>query len=89
MYRKTKTHPPLNESVKKKRLEFALKYIDCDMKSFVFADETGCKTFSYQEKHCRYPTSTPIAVAELRRNRKTINIWGGISYKGPTDFVVS
>ena len=87
-YRKTKGRPPLTDERKKQRLEFALFLKTLDLKTITFADETSCYTFTYRSYHNRYPTSEPISVKENVHNRYKVHVWGGISYEGPTDFVV-
>jgi len=51
-------------------------------------DETTVRLFETPRYHWRYPTSRPTPIYETSKYRQKVNIWGGISYKGPTMFAI-
>ena len=38
--------------------------------------------------HCRLPTSYPESISNTSKYRQKVNIFGGISFEGPTTFKV-
>ncbi len=53
----------------------------------MFADETSLQTKRSGTYHNRMPSSQPRASAYKPRTVETVQVWGGISYNGPTPIV--
>lgn len=67
---------------------FCLNNLNNDFKHTVFVDETSIQTRRSGLYHNRRPSSRPRVAATKPRNVQTLNIWGGISYEGTTEFAV-
>ncbi|CAF1083718.1 unnamed protein product [Brachionus calyciflorus] len=55
---------------------------------YIFVDETMIRIFEKPIYHLRLPTCFPKALPSTSKFACKLNIWGGISYKGPTEFAV-
>lgn len=64
------------------------KYINADLYNYVFVDETSIRLWDLPLYHVRLPSKKPLTFPSTRKDRKKVNIWGGISYEGPTKFAV-
>lgn len=60
-----------------------------DFSRYVFTDETTFKFNDIPKYHSRLPSSRPKALKHSCKYPLKVNVWGGISFEGPTDFVVS
>ena len=76
---------------KLERLVWCLENRNRDFSHHLFADETMIRFFEVPIYHSRrtFPTrTTPVAVPSTSKHRLKVNICGGISSKGPTQFIV-
>jgi hypothetical protein len=55
----------------------------------LFVDETTIRVLDVPLYHSRPRGSRPEAIASTGKVRLKLNIWGGISFLGSTDFAVS
>ncbi|CAF0860996.1 unnamed protein product [Brachionus calyciflorus] len=83
---KTKTRNFTNEE-KAMRLSFAQRFINSDLRNLIFVDEAAFQTGRFGLYHMRKSSSRPSAVWTKSRCVDRLNIWGGISWNGPTQFV--
>lgn len=65
-----------------------MNHKDEDFQNYLFVDETTVRLLEVPLYHIRKVGSQPDAIPATSKIRKKVNIWGGISYKGPTTFVV-
>ena len=85
-WRRLRIGPFLTEDHALNRYVWCCNNINTDFSRYIFVDETKiCLNESYLY-HWRYPKSRPKALNKTNKFRKKINIWGGISFKGPTEF---
>ena len=63
-------------------------YKGTDFSKYIFLDETLIRLWDLPLYHCRLPRSYPRAMPCTSKYRKKVNICGGISFKGPTPFMV-
>ncbi len=89
MYRRLKKSPLLTDWDKIRRLVWCLNNKDTDFSKFIFVDETTSKLLDTPHYHHRLKSSRPESVECTSKIRKKINVWGGISYQGPTQFAVT
>jgi hypothetical protein len=76
----------LTDSHKLYRLVWCLNHKNCEFKNHIFVDETKVVVSDVPIYHSRLPSSIPEGVNVTDKIRKKVNIWGGISFKGPTRF---
>ena len=69
------------------RLQWCLKHRNSDFSRYVFADETMIRLWDLPLYHWRLVTSHPEAIPSTAKGRKKVNIWGAISFKGPSKHV--
>ncbi len=62
--------------------------INTDFSHHLFVDETTVKVMEIPLYHIRKRSSEPEGVASTAKIRYKLNVWGGISCRGPSDFVV-
>ena len=67
---------------------WCLKYIYTDFSNYIFVDETTVRVNDIPYYHLRKPSKRPKALPTTLKYRAEINVWGGISYNRPTNFVV-
>lgn len=65
-----------------------MNYKDEDFNNYIFVDETSVIVFDKPLYHLRLRSSTPISVPCSSKHKSKVNVWGGISFKGPTLFAV-
>jgi hypothetical protein len=51
-------------------------------------DETAVRLWDLPLYHWRIPKAHPKGHPSTRKYLDKINVWGGISYQGPTEFAV-
>jgi hypothetical protein len=51
-------------------------------------DETCIRLWDLPLYHWRLPKSYPQAIQSTRKNLGKVNVWGGFSFRGATDFAV-
>lgn len=56
---------------------------------YIFVDETTVRLDESPLYHHRKPSKHPRSLPKTTKFRRKINIWGGISFKGPTLFAVN
>lgn len=61
---------------------------ETDFTKYIFVDECSYKLNQIPLYHIRAPASRPERLAVTRKNDVKINVWGGISIAGPTNFAV-
>ena len=71
------------------RLLWCLKYKKSDFSNYIFTNETMIPLWDLPIYHLRLPGSYPRAIPSTTKYRKKVNIFGGISFKGPTEFNVN
>lgn len=87
-WRRVKKGPYLTIKQQRERLIWCLVHKDFDFSYHVFVDETTLKLFQPPFYHWRLPNKYPKAIPCTNKHKSKINIWGGISYRGPSDFSV-
>ncbi|RNA15871.1 Transposable element Tcb2 transposase [Brachionus plicatilis] len=87
-YRRLRQSPYLSESHKLQRLIWCLKHYNCDFKEYIFVDETTIRLFEPPMYHLRYPSAYPNAFPCTSKTKSKLNVWGGISFMGPTNLAV-
>ncbi|RMZ99546.1 hypothetical protein BpHYR1_048992 [Brachionus plicatilis] len=85
-YRRLRKSPILTDDQKLRRLLWCLKFKDTKFENFVFVDETTIRLSERPIYHLRYPCTYPKTMPCTSKHEGKINIWGGISHKGPTNF---
>ena len=80
--------PKLTPAQIKERLEWCLKYRNCDFSNYLFVDETKVDLNRPIKNNLRIPTYHPICIIANYKKRIKLNVWGGISYLGPTKIIV-
>ncbi len=88
VYRRLKKGPFLSDWDKLRRLIWCLNNKFTDFSRYIFVDETTSKLLDTPYYHHRLKSSAPKPILCSSKIRKKINIWGGISYYGPTEFAV-
>ena len=79
----------MSEYQKLLRFLWCKKHENIDFEDYVFVDETTVRMLEVPLYHSRRKSDRPTAFPRSSKIRLKLNIWGGISYKGPTPFVVS
>ena len=88
VYRRTRCSPKLTEFAKLQRYMWCKSNLENNFKDYVFADETTIRILEIPIYHSRKKGQTPKAQCSSAKIRMKVNVWGGISYEGPTSFVV-
>jgi transposase len=88
VYRRLRKSPFLSDYHKADRLIWCLKYQNCNFENYVFVDETTCRLWDMPIYHWRKPASYPDTIPCTEKDRKKVNVFGGISFKGCTNFAV-
>ncbi|CAF0881438.1 unnamed protein product [Brachionus calyciflorus] len=86
-WRRLKTRPQLSDDQINQRYFFARRYVNYCFNDVIFTDETTIKCHSNPLYHMRKKGKRPRAIS-VKKHAGKINIWAGISFKGPTKFVV-
>ena len=81
--------PLLTESNKLLRYLWCKKNENENFEDFLFVDETTVRILDIPLYHVRKPSGRPVAQKCTSKYRLKVNIWGGISSKRSTPFVVS
>ncbi|RNA11758.1 hypothetical protein BpHYR1_040045 [Brachionus plicatilis] len=71
------------------RLIWSLRHKECNFEEFIFVDETMIRIFEKPRQHLRIPTSFPKSLPSTSKFDCKLNIWGGISCNGPTQFSIN
>jgi hypothetical protein len=80
--------PRLSEAQIVERLNWCLLHLNNDFDYFAFIDESKISDNHCKYYHIRKKSSRPDCII-LSRTTFKLNIWGGISKRGATEFVVS
>ena len=88
-YRRLRKSPYLNEYNKMLRYLWCLNYQKADFSKYVFVDETMVRIGDAPLYHYRLPCEYPDSLPCSSKFRQKVNVWGGISYKGATEFAVN
>ena len=86
VYRRLRKSPYLTDYNKLIRLLWCLKHRNTDFSKYIFIDETTIRLWDLPLYHWRLPTSTPDTIPCTSKYRDKVNICGGISFKGATNF---
>ncbi len=78
----------MSDYQKLRRYLWCRKNENNDFKNHVFVDETHVRLFEVPLYHVRQKGERPDGIPSTSKMRLKINIWGGISFKGPTPFAV-
>ena len=62
---------------------------DAKFEEYVFLDETMITLWDLPLYHWRLPGNYPDAIPCTVKDRKKVNVFGAISFKGPSKFAVS
>lgn len=79
----------MTEAQKLERFLWCLKHRGCDFNEYIFVDETMVRMSEKPIYHLRLPSQYPKAIPCTSKFASKLNIWGGISSKGPTEFAVN
>jgi len=88
VYRRLRKSPYLTDYNKLLRLEWCLKHRNTDFSKFIFVDETTIRLWDLPLYHWRLRGSRPDDIPCTSKFRDKVNICGGISFKGTTEFKV-
>ena len=88
VYRRTRAAPGLSDFHKLQRYLWCRRHRNTNFNNYIFADETTVRILEIPLYHSRKRGTNPAAHSSTAKIRAKINIWGGISYQGPTPFVV-
>ena len=83
--------PCLSDMNKAERLMWCMRYIKRDFSDYLFVDETTVRFFEvplYQSRKSSPVQNTPVGIPSTSKYRLKLNICGGISCSGPTQFIV-
>jgi hypothetical protein len=89
VYRRTRGSPKLSVADKAARYQWCKNNQKNNFTDYLFADETTVRVLEVPLYHLRKKNSRPITIPHTSKSRLKVNIWGGISFKGPTPFAVS
>jgi hypothetical protein len=89
VYRRTRSAPKLSDYHQMQRYIWCQTHKNTDFSRHLYVDETTIRVLEIPLYHSRLVSSRPEAKASTGKIRLKVNIWGGISFVGPTDFVVS
>jgi hypothetical protein len=68
---------------------WCIQHQHTNFNDYVFADETTIRVLEVPLYHSRRKNERPHAISSNSKIRLKVNIWGAISYKGPSPFLVS
>ena len=88
MYRRTRVAPKLSDFQKLKRFIWCQQNQNTDFSNYLFVDETTVRGLEIPLYHVRPRGERPDAVSSTSKIRVKVNVCGGISFKGPTRFLV-
>ena len=86
-YRRVRRCPPLTIEKKAERLNWCLQNENNDFLYHIFIDESKISNNHCKVYHIRKKATLPKCIIMNHVTFK-LNIWGGISKRGATDFVV-
>ena len=89
MYRRTRAAPHLTDFHKLQRYLWCRRHKNTNFKNYIFVDESTVRILEIPLYHSRKRGTRPPAHSSTSKIRAKINIWGGISYQGPTPFIVT
>ena len=72
----------------RERLEWCLRNRFNDFSNWVFVDETSCWINAILFYHWRHPSTYPDVI-DTPVQRLKLNLWGALSSKGASEFVVN
>lgn len=78
----------MTESNKLRRYIWCKTYENTNFDDYLFVDETTVRILDVPLYQSRKRCGRPQAQSCTSKYRLKVNIWGGISHKGPTPFVV-
>jgi hypothetical protein len=87
-YRRVRRCPKLTLDQKAERLEWCQRNRDNEFEYFVFIDESKLMNNNCKLYHIRKKATLPECII-INHVTVKLNIWGGISKRGATEFVVS
>ena len=88
-YRRVKKMPLLTEEQKIERYQWCLRHQNFNFDNYIFVDETSIRNLEVPLYNSRLPSSYPPAIESSSKYRTKVNLWAGISKRGPTNFFVS
>ncbi len=88
MYRRTRAAPQLSDFHKLQRYLWCRRHKNTNFENYIFVDESTVRILEIPLYHSRKRATRPAAHSSTSKIRAKINIWGGISYQGPTPFIV-
>ena len=80
--------PCLTRKQKRDRLNWCLANINNDFENYVFVDETSVWKNQGPLYHFRHPNSYPDPACFSSSLKIKVNLWGGISFRGSSNFLV-
>ena len=89
VYRRTRPAPMLSESDKLKRYLWCKQNERNEFKDYLFVDESTIRLLEIPLYHSRKKGSVPKSIPQTSKRRLKLNVWGGISFRGPTPFAVT
>jgi hypothetical protein len=89
VYRRTRGSPQLTNSNKLQRYIWCKNNSKNTFSNYLFVDESTVRMLEVPSYHSRKKESKPNTVPHTGKAKIKVNIWGGISYNGPTHFAVS
>ena len=78
----------LSDFHKLRRYIWCRNHIYTNFEKFIFGYECTVRLFEIPLYHVRPRTSRPQAFCRTSKLRLKVNIWGGISFNGATEFAV-
>ena len=78
----------LTDFHKLQRFIWCKKNENTDFSNYLFVDESAVRLIDIPKFHVRLKNSRPETFPVTSKIRLKINVWGGISSKGPTPFIV-
>lgn len=83
-----RSSPYLSDAIKLKRLAWCINNINKSFENTVFCDETTVRVLEVPLYHWRPVCTYPDTVPHTTKYRLKVNVWGAISFKGPSKFEV-
>ena len=87
-YRRLRKAPRLTPEQIVERYNWCLRNRNNDFFNYIFVDETKIMINEAQLYHSRLKTSLPNAICITSNFHANVNLWGGISKMGATQFLV-
>ena len=88
-FRRVRKCPKLTRKQISDRFEWCLRNIDNDFLDYIFIDESKIMINQCKLYHLRKKSSYPDCIILDNYFKAKLNVWGGISKRGPIDFVVN